>query len=136
VNGAVLYGEPGIYVTFEQLPDQIYRDASSFGWDVRKLEEENKLRIICTSPDLILSSKNGESLLDVPIKEIRPKRIVIDSLSHLQMYIDEKDFRPEVYRLVSQLKSKGLSSILLWETGQMMGQISSTSDMGMSFLVD
>jgi circadian clock protein KaiC len=136
VNGIKLFGTPGIYVTFEQLPDQIYRDANSFGWDLRKLEEENKLRIICTSPDLILSSEDGQSILDYPIKEIHPGRIVIDSMSHLQMYIGEKNFRLEVYRLVSQLKSRGLSSILLWETSQLMGQISSISDMGMSFLVD
>jgi circadian clock protein KaiC len=136
VNGAQLYGEPGIYVTFEELPDQIYRDASSFGWDLRKMEDENKLRIICTSPDLIMTSKTGESLLDIPVNEIRPKRIVVDSLSHLQMYIDEKQFRLEVYRFVSQLKTKGLSSIMLWETSQVMGQVSSISDMGMSFLVD
>jgi circadian clock protein KaiC len=136
VNGALSYGEPGIYITFEQLPDQIYRDASSFGWDLRKLEEENKLRIICTSPDLMLSSSGGESILDIPIKDIHPKRIVIDSLSHLQMFIEEKNFRLEVYRLVSELKTKGLSSFMLWETPQMMGQISSITDYGMSFLVD
>src|SRR5690348_12632137 len=32
VNGVKL-GEPGVYVTFEELPDQIYRDAKNFGWD-------------------------------------------------------------------------------------------------------
>jgi len=135
VNGAFLYNEPGIYVTFEELPDQIYRDANGFGWDLRKMEDENKLRIICTSPDLILTSKGGESLLDIPVKEIHAKRIVIDSLSHLQMYIGEKDFRLEVYRLVAQLKNKGLSSIMLWETS-MLGQDTAISDNGMSFLVD
>src|SRR5439155_1380370 len=50
VNGATQFGEPGIYLTFEQLPDQIYRDAENFGWDLRKLETENKLRVVCTSP--------------------------------------------------------------------------------------
>lgn len=31
VNGIAM-GEPGIYLTFEQMPEQIYRDALSFGW--------------------------------------------------------------------------------------------------------
>jgi circadian clock protein KaiC len=31
VNGVNQYGESGIYVTFEQFPDQIYRDAKNFG---------------------------------------------------------------------------------------------------------
>ena len=39
VNGINKYGENGIYVTFEELPDQIYRDAANFGWDLKKLEE-------------------------------------------------------------------------------------------------
>lgn len=33
VNGATEFGENGIYVTFEQMPDQLYRDAMNFGWD-------------------------------------------------------------------------------------------------------
>src|SRR6266481_7515478 len=62
VNG-VKHGEPGIYVTFEELPDQIYRDAKNFGWDLRKMEEEDKFRVVCTSPDLMLES-DKDSLLD------------------------------------------------------------------------
>ncbi len=75
VNGISNYGENGIYVTFEQLPDQIYRDAQSFGWDLRKLEHENKFRLICTSPDLLFTTDTGETVLDVPIQDIKPKRI-------------------------------------------------------------
>ena len=31
-------GEPGIYLTFEELPDQLYRDAANMGMDLRALE--------------------------------------------------------------------------------------------------
>ena len=37
VNGATKYGDAGIYLTFEQMPDQLYRDAKSFGWDLKAL---------------------------------------------------------------------------------------------------
>lgn len=50
VNGITQFGENGVYVTFEQLPDQIYRDAKNFGWDLRKMEDEDRLRLVCTSP--------------------------------------------------------------------------------------
>lgn len=134
VNGITQYNDRGIYVSFEQLPDQIYRDAKSFGWDLRKLEEENKLRIVCTSPDLLLDAKG--SILDEPVKEIQPSRIVIDSLSHLEMYVEEKDLRKELYRLIMHLKTKGLSSLLTWESPQMAGTSFSVSESGVSFLVD
>ena len=135
VNGIVKYGEPGVYVTFEQMPDQIYRDARNFGWDLRKLEEENKFRIICTSPNLVLESE-GESLLDEVLRDIQPKRIVIDSLSHLEMYVEKKSIRREAYRLVSFLKTKGMSSLLIWESSQMSGNTFNVTEIGLSFLVD
>ncbi len=134
VNGITQYNERGLYVTFEQLPDQIYRDAKSFGWDLRKLEQENKLRVICTSPDLLLETQ--ENLLDEPIKEIQPSRIVIDSLSHLEMYVEEKNLRKELYRLVMYLKTKRLSSLLVWESPQTNRTSFSVSEGGVSFLVD
>src|SRR3989442_8634 len=116
VNGATKYGDAGIYLTFEQMPEQLYRDAKSFGWDLRALEEQDHLRVVCTSPDLVLASgegegEGGENLLDSVIKEIHPRRIVIDSMSHFAMYVDnEKDLRRQTYRLIMYLKTKGLSS--------------------------
>src|SRR5207244_4538270 len=93
VNGINL-GEPGIYVTFEELPDQIYRDARNFGWDLRKMEEEGNFRVICTSPSLMLESGDGSVLDDVP-NEVQPRRVVIDSLSHLEMVGERYGMRME-----------------------------------------
>jgi circadian clock protein KaiC len=134
VNG-VKQGEPGIYVTFEQLPDQIYRDAKNFGWDLRKIEEEDKFRLICTSPNLVIEY-GDDSLLDDVIRDIQPRRLVVDSLSHLEMFVKKEDMRMEAYRLVSHLKTRGISSILLWESPQIVGTSFSVTDAGLSFLVD
>lgn len=136
VNGIGEFGDNGIYVTFEQLPDQIHRDAKNFGWDLRKMENDNRLRLVCTSPDLLLETGGGERLLDEPIREVQPRRIVIDSLSHLAMYVEERELRKEAYRLIMYLKTKGLSSILIWESPQMIGQSFSVTEVGLSFLVD
>jgi len=134
VNG-VKHGEPGIYVTFEELPDQIYRDAKNFGWDLHKMEEEDKFRVICTSPSLVLESGDG-SLLDDVLRDIQPRRLVIDSLSHLEMFVKRDDMRMEAYRIVRYLKTHGVSSILLWESPQISGASFSVTDVGLSFLVD
>ena len=136
VNGITKFGEKGIYVTFEQLPDQIYRDAKNFGWDLRKMEEENKLRIVCTSPDVMLVADGGESVLDEFIEEIHPQRIVVDSLSNLEMCVAEKELRKEAYRLVNYLKIKGLTPLLTWEVSQTSANPFSISDVGLSFMVD
>jgi circadian clock protein KaiC len=135
VNG-IAVGEPGIYLTFEQMPDQIYRDALSFGWDLRKLESEGKFRVVCTSPSLLVEGSGAEELLGDAIKDVGAKRIVVDSVSHLSMFVPNGDLRKEAYRMVNYFKVSGLSSLLLWESQQEYGQAFNVTDMGMSFLVD
>ena len=137
VNGITKFGESGIYLTFEQLPDQIYRDAENFGWDLKKLEDQDKFRLVCTSPDLLLEPDGASQLLDSTIKEIQPRRMVIDSLNHLEMYLPRGgDMRKEAYRVLNYVKTKGISPLAIWETQQSAGQAFSVTDVGMSFLVD
>jgi circadian clock protein KaiC len=136
VNGINLSKQNGLYITFEQIPNQIYRDAKSFGWDLKRMEEQKKIKVICTSPDILLEEEGRDAVLGEAIKEIHPSRVVIDSLSHLSMYIGEKDFRKEMYRLLMALKTQGLSSINLWEAPQVTGESISITDVGSSFLVD
>src|SRR5436853_6824264 len=54
VNGITKFGEPGIYLTFEQLPDQICRDAENLVWDRKKLQEQDKFTVGCTSSELLM----------------------------------------------------------------------------------
>ena len=137
VNGITKFGEPGIYMTFEQLPDQIYRDAENFGWDLKKLEDQDKFRLVCTSPDLLLEPDGAGQLLDSSIKEIQPRRMAIDSLNHLEMYLPRGgDMRKEAYRVLNYIKTKGISPLAIWETHQATGPSFNVTDVGMSFLVD
>ncbi len=136
VNGATKFGDNGIYITFEQLPDQLYRDAKNFGWDLRSLEEQDKLRVLCTSPDLLMESDGGTRILDEAIKGVQARRIVIDSLSHLAMFVPEGELRKETYRLLMYLKTKGLSSLLIYEAPHLIGTVTSVTETGTSFLVD
>jgi len=134
VNG-IKFGEPGVYVTFEQLPDQIYRDAKNFGWDLHQLEEDDKFRLICTSPNLMLES-SGETVLDEVLQDVQPRRVVVDSLSHLEMFVEKKNMRKEAYQLINFLKTKRMSSLLIWESASMTGSGLNVTEMGLSFLVD
>lgn len=46
VNGIQNSNESGAYITFEELPEQIYKDMLSFNWDLKELEKQNKFRLI------------------------------------------------------------------------------------------
>ena len=45
-NGIRQYNEPGIFVTFEESPLDILRNAASFGWDLQEMVEQDKLFIL------------------------------------------------------------------------------------------
>src|SRR2546422_1818866 len=90
VNGITKFGEPGIYVTFEQLPDQIYRDAENFGWNLKKLEEQNKFRLVCTSPDLLLGPDEAGALLYITIQEIKTRWMIIVYFRILYMFLSRR----------------------------------------------
>ena len=130
-------GEPGIYLTFEELPEQLYRDAQNLGWDLRQLEKQIKLRLICTSPDVLVEPSGIQAILEAPVKEIDARRIVVDSLkNHFRMFLKSQDMRLQAYRTVMFFKTKNLSSLLCWGSSQMMGQSFVVSEEGISFLTD
>jgi circadian clock protein KaiC len=124
-QGASRYDEPGMLITFEEFPERIYRDAASFGWDLRKLEKENKLKVVFTSPHLLQQDLLNEGgVFAEMIYEIGARRIVVDSITHFELLSGQHNTRREaLYGLMNALKREGLTSLLLRELpqGQEMG---------------
>src|SRR5476649_1501284 len=52
-RGITQFNEPGMIVVFETSPDKLIRDAATFGWDLAALQEQRKLQIIFTSPEVL-----------------------------------------------------------------------------------
>jgi circadian clock protein KaiC len=120
-NGATQYGEPGLLVTFEEFPQRIYRDALSFGWDFPALEEEGKLKVLFTSPEVLQQDIiRDQGLIGEMIAEIGARRVVVDSITHLQETgQDHRQFREAVYGLVNALKREQLTALLTRELREM-----------------
>lgn len=113
-KGIAEMNQPGIIITFEELPEQLYRDASNYGWDLRQLEKQNLLRIICTSPEVILDNTMG--FLKGIVEEIGAKRLLLDSITQFNMELSNIcDLRKSVYSLCNGLKRMGLTSVLIKE---------------------
>lgn len=139
-NGIIKYDESGVLVLLEQNPDEFKEDMLEFDFDLEKLEEEGKLVIIDASLSKIsienvignvpVSSKSfsllpGErdlkKLLDVVMraaKKIGAKRAVIDSIQALDLMVkDETEARKLIVDMNYKLKSAGLTSIIISESG-------------------
>ncbi len=116
-SGATRYDEPGILLTFEEFPERIYRDAANFGWDLPRLEKENKLKVIFTSPELVQQDLlHEQGVISEMIHEIGARRAVLDSITLFESQADLHSSRREaVYGLMNALKREGLTSLLIRE---------------------
>jgi circadian clock protein KaiC len=126
-EGITRNDEPGFFITFEEFPQQIYRDAMNFGWDFRSLEEADKLKVLFTSPDLMYQDiKRHEGIFPEMIREIGARRVVVDSITHFQrLAANAGELREIIYSLINALKREGLTPLLLRELmeGEALGTV-------------
>jgi circadian clock protein KaiC len=136
-HGIVACGEPGLILTFEEFPQQYYRDSANFGWDFRHMEQEGKLRIVMTSPEVSkadLEQVGGR--IEKLVAEIGARRVLVDSLSHFERLSENSaHLRAIVYGFVNALKREGLTAVLTRENAALLGETEETDD-AIAFLVD
>lgn len=137
LTGILEHGEPGLIVTFEEFPEDLYRDAASFGWDLRAHEAAGQLTVVFTSPETLLDDLQAvDSPLMGQIAARGVRRVLIDSVSHYREIERDPVQLRRVYRvLVNSLKREGLTAILTQEEAEWAGQPSHEMD-GLAFLCD
>lgn len=136
-NGITKFNENGLVISFEEFPTQYYHDAAQFGWNLKALEKENKLKIIFSTPETILKEINDENseLLKV-VEEYNIKRVIIDSMTHFSALTDDIMELREIERvIVNGFKRESATSILIRENDNIFGQITSMSSK-IPFVVD
>ncbi len=136
-SGAVLYGEPGVFLTFEQFPQAFYRDAHSMGWDLKALEQRGLVRVMMTSPEVGLADLQAVGgQVAALVREMDARRIVVDSVSRLQgLAEDRHQLRALEYSFINALKREGLTSILTSEGPSVLGSGDRAVD-DLAFVVD
>ena len=51
IEGIVKSDEAGVFVTFEETPDEIRKNMWGFGWDIHQWEDEGKWAFVDASPE-------------------------------------------------------------------------------------
>src|SRR3954464_8724907 len=78
-RGVVEFDEPGLIISFELSPQKLLRDAAGFGWNFEELDRQGKLKIIYTSPLVLLNElQSHDSLLMNEVDRIGARRLFID----------------------------------------------------------
>lgn len=118
-RGVANFEEPGLIVSFELSPDKLLRDAAGFGWDFKGLESAGKLKIIYTSPLVILQElQSHDGLLMTEMKRLGTKRILIDGLTPLKLFgeiFNGRPFRDSLHLLVESLQRQDVTAMLTRE---------------------
>lgn len=130
-NGITKFKENGVFVTFEERPNDIIRNTLGFDWNITKLVKENKWAFVDASPDESEKVEVGHydlgafvARIEYAAKKVKAKRVVIDSISALfPRYKEAGIIRRELYRLASTLKAKGLTTIMTAERLEERGAI-------------
>jgi len=112
-------GEPGIFVCFEETPEQLRENAATFGWDIPALEAKNLIFLYdgTIKPEVIISgSFSLKGLLAVIAgkkQEMNAMRIVIDALDVVFRFFDSPAaVRNELHMLNDWLANEGMTTLL------------------------
>ena len=116
-EGITQFHEPGLLLTFEEFPRQVYAEASNHGIDLHALEELGMLRVIWTPPSRVLESFRGKSdLIEKIVTEIGVQRLLIDSITHFKrVFSDEPKLREILSGILTSLKVAGVNALLVKE---------------------
>lgn len=126
IRGATEYGEPGVFATFEELPEELTQNVRSLGFDLEDLERQNLLVIEHIHVERSEIEETGEYDLEglfirlgFAIDSIGAKRIVLDTLEVLFGGLDnESILRSELRRLFRWLKERGVTAVITGERGE------------------
>lgn len=125
VQGAAQFGEPGVFVAFEETPDELSQNFASFGFDIERLVARKKLVLEYIYVERSEVHETGEYDLEGlfirlqhAIESIGAKRVVIDTLEALfSGFSNTAILRAEIRRLFRFLKNLGVTTIVTAERG-------------------
>lgn len=123
VRGAVLYGEPGVFMSFEETDAELESNVASLGFSLGELIRRKQLLIDHVYIERSEIQETGEYDLEGlfvrlghAVDSIGAKRVVLDSLEALFAGLpSEAILRSELRRLFRWLKVKGLTAIITAE---------------------
>lgn len=126
VHGARDFGEPGVFVAFEESAADLVKNTESLGFDLPSLVKEKKIALDHVYIEKAEIEETGEYDLDglfvrlaYSIDSIKAKRVVLDTIEALFSGLpNEAILRAELRRLFRWLKERGLTTVITAERGK------------------
>ena len=126
VRGATQFGEPGVFMAFEETAHELTQNVRSLGFDLDDLVARKKIALDFVRVERSEIEETGEYdleglfvRLNHAIESIGAKRVVLDTIETLFSGLsDELILRAELRRLFRWLKDKGVTAVITGERGE------------------
>jgi circadian clock protein KaiC len=126
VRGIERYDEPGVFLAFEETPEELAENVRSLGFDLADLVARKKLEVDYVHLERDEIQETGEFDLEgifvrlgYAIDQIGARRVVLDTIETLFVGLsDARILRSEIRRLFRWLKDKGVTAIITGERGE------------------
>ncbi len=125
MHGAIKYGEPGVFMTFEETPQDLAKNFYSLGFDLTEMMSRGLIETDHVSITRSEIEETGEYDLEglfirlgAAIDAIGAKRVVLDTIEALFSELPNATIlRAELRRLFLWLKGRGVTAIVTGESG-------------------
>jgi circadian clock protein KaiC len=126
VAGATQFGEPGVFMSFEEPSDDLAKNVASLGFDLNDLMERGLIAMDTVVIERSEIEESGEYdleglflRLDFAIQSVGAKRVVLDTIESLFSSLsNEAILRAELRRLFRFLKERGVAVVITGERGE------------------
>ncbi len=120
-KGAEQYRDPGVYITIEEGPKNIWWNMTSFKWNIAKYQKDNLIKIYrmnLKDPKTFVQDFETEiGRIKDMVNEINAKRLVIDSTTSFAIFMStQADIRYNLFKLVDETKKMNVTTVLTSET--------------------
>jgi circadian clock protein KaiC len=125
VRGATQFDEPGVFMAFEETPEDLAQNVASLGFDLQDLAARKKLFLDYVHVKRIEIQETGEYDLEGlfirlqhAIDSVGAKRVVLDTLEALfSGFSNQGILRAELRRLFRWLKDRNMTTVITAERG-------------------
>jgi circadian clock protein KaiC len=128
-------GEPGLYVTLEEGPEQLLASATALGLPLARAIKSKDVQLLYISRENVRAGQFLSVLAD-RLTAMKAKRVVLDATTQmLTEHMPLGELRHVLYKLVNRFKTLGLTSILTLESPS-LSSAERVTELGLSPLAD
>jgi len=134
-NGAKKFREKGLYITFEEQKESLFKHMAQYGWDFADLEKKGMIHVLEYPPHEVDRFISEGGIIEDLIKEKDVERVVIDSITSLVLLHENEYKRRQAFLVtIEALKKWGCMTLLTSEAKTIKGEV--RSRFGIEYLAD